>query len=494
MKKIFYILFLVLFSLQSILSLEENISYELNKNFNNFLYKEENVELVYFEGKQAFYELKRKKSVESKNIDLYLSFDKLKNFDDSGNYKVTYNQFHFTENRSIYKKGAYFTSKDDRLELVGTNSSFFQSGVNLGSFSISFWVYPATFSTNEIILKIGSQYYNRAEDNVEDESIVAKTESGKMVWEFNNIFKLGNKLKENLRLESFDKILPEKWTNINLTYDSYSGIIKLFVNGKQSATLCATEDRTIYSSVLNIRFHPTNRCIIKIAPNFFGAIDEFVITRDSKQSNFEKYEDGGGVIYSDVIELDKGGAYILKVTPDETNENNSNIVYYYRYADSPFYPDFEYSSEIKWNILGKEKLDSKKIRYIQWKILLLPGLNGEYSPKFRGIKLTLNRNIPPSKPIGLQVLAGDGKIKIKWIKNSEKDLKGYKIYYGTKSEYYFGKDAKEGDSPIIIGATDQFELTGLKNNLIYYIVISAFDDEMNNESDFSGEIQARPME
>jgi len=42
--------------------------------------------------------------------------------------------------------------------------------------------------------------------------------------------------------------------------------------------------------------------------------------------------------------------------------------------------------------------------------------------------------------------------------------------------------------------TDQFELTGLKNNLIYYIVISAFDDEMNNESDFSGEIQARPME
>lgn len=65
-----------------------------------------------------------------------------------------------------------------------------------------------------------------------------------------------------------------------------------------------------------------------------------------------------------------------------------------------------------------------------------------------------------------------------WSPNTEEDLAGYKVYYGTSSEHY--------EKIIDIGKVTQYELSNLYlyEDESYYISITAYDDA-GNESGFS---------
>jgi len=491
LKKVFFIL--LLFTLFDLYSEEAEKIWKVAES-NDFTYKEKNVELISLSNAPLFYELKRKILPNEKEVDLYISFDEEKNHAFK-NYKVISKKYLKTENRGVYKNGGHFTGDKDKIELAGNNYSFFQSGVNLGDFSVSFWIYPVTFSGEETILKIGSQYYNKNSDTVEDESIVAKIKSGKIVWEFNNLFKLGEDYKKNITLIPYTIVEPEKWSHIALSFDSSKGILREFINGEEVCSAIATDKGDIDGSVMNLRFHPTNRCVVRLGASFCGAVDEFLITKSKERISNSRYEESGGEIYSNALEVEKTGAYISKIICDYVSENNSEILFFFRGSEKVFYPDEEYGEDIKWhNYKDINKFNLQKIRYIQFKILLLPGENQEYSPKFRGIKLVYEKNLPPSTPIGLKVLSENGTIKLKWFKNSEKDLKGYKIYYGVKSGNYFCEDSINAASPIDAGLVNEYNLTNLKKNILYYISLTAYDDnEGKNESPFSKEIICRVL-
>ena len=84
---------------------------------------------------------------------------------------------------------------------------------------------------------------------------------------------------------------------------------------------------------------------------------------------------------------------------------------------------------------------------------------------------------------------------LRWDPNLEGDLAGYKIHYKEKSygEPYDGQGAAQGDSPIIVPLAlledpdnPQYQITGLKDNKIYFFVLTAYDDaDPANESDYS---------
>lgn len=66
--------------------------------------------------------------------------------------------------------------------------------------------------------------------------------------------------------------------------------------------------------------------------------------------------------------------------------------------------------------------------------------------------------------------------------NSETDLAGYKIYIGTSSGFY-----TYPGSPIVVGRTDSYAITGLPTGQTYFFAISAFDAS-GNESQLSAEV------
>ena len=72
---------------------------------------------------------------------------------------------------------------------------------------------------------------------------------------------------------------------------------------------------------------------------------------------------------------------------------------------------------------------------------------------------------------------------------------GYYLYYGTRPGEYLGRMAIEGESPINVGNTSSYTITGLENGKIYYFAVaswSALDDRITGP--LSKEVFARPLQ
>ena len=78
--------------------------------------------------------------------------------------------------------------------------------------------------------------------------------------------------------------------------------------------------------------------------------------------------------------------------------------------------------------------------------------------------------------------SGTGSATLSWTSNSEADLAGYKLYVGTAPGRY-----TYAGSPVIIGLTGSYTLSGLPMGQTYYFALSAFDSS-GNESAFSAEV------
>ncbi len=85
--------------------------------------------------------------------------------------------------------------------------------------------------------------------------------------------------------------------------------------------------------------------------------------------------------------------------------------------------------------------------------------------------------------LGIAVSAGAAEIKLAWDPNTEPDLAGYRVHYGTASGVY--------GAPINVGITTMYTLTGLSEGQQYYISVTAYDTS-NNQSGYSNEVTGIP--
>jgi hypothetical protein len=85
-----------------------------------------------------------------------------------------------------------------------------------------------------------------------------------------------------------------------------------------------------------------------------------------------------------------------------------------------------------------------------------------------------------------------------WDANTESDLAGYKVYYGTSSGGpYTGTGATQGSSPVVIplsflvnAGLPEYTLNNVPNST-YYFVLTAYDSE-GLESGYSNQVAASP--
>lgn len=83
-----------------------------------------------------------------------------------------------------------------------------------------------------------------------------------------------------------------------------------------------------------------------------------------------------------------------------------------------------------------------------------------------------------------------GSASLSWNANSESDLAGYKIYYGTSART--GTDPKVCtlcgySTKVDVGKVVSYTINNLTNNTTYYFSISAYDTS-GNESSFSSQV------
>ena len=70
-------------------------------------------------------------------------------------------------------------------------------------------------------------------------------------------------------------------------------------------------------------------------------------------------------------------------------------------------------------------------------------------------------------------------IRLAWNPNTESDLAGYLVHYGTASRTY--------GAPINVGNATSYTLTGLTPDIRYYFAVTAYDTAYN-ESGYSNEV------
>ena len=93
--------------------------------------------------------------------------------------------------------------------------------------------------------------------------------------------------------------------------------------------------------------------------------------------------------------------------------------------------------------------------------------------------------ILPMIPLILTQTVLASQIKLAWDPNTEPDLAGYKVYFGTASRTY--------GPPIDVGNITKFTLPGLSPGQTYYFAVTAYDTS-DNGSGPSNEVSGLPSE
>ncbi|MBN2323736.1 MAG: hypothetical protein JXQ30_08375 [Spirochaetes bacterium] len=394
---------------------------------------------------------------------------------------------------SMYGGGAAgFFHGENRIVLEPMPGSLFLDDP-LERFTIDFYLYPVSVREERNVFS----WYAPTVDTPGFSGVRAYLRDGRLFWEFKKTFFRGEggQPVDVMLYERVETPIGE-WHHHALRYDADDGLLTLYFDGKEAALAWLTDTGSEEGSLLQGRFSPYLKAGMFIGGEYLGYIDEFRISRGFPEFFLGRYR-GRGEATSKVITLPSRGTKLVNVSWKGEENDGTAIRVFCRFSDSYFLPlEDDEESGVKgpsWTRVKNGEVfsqDGPKGRYMQWKVALY-GTEAKYTPRLYALDVALQLDPPPQPPTLLETDEGDKRVHLFWVRNNESDIKGYKVYYGTGSGYYFGKGAAAGDSPVWAGDVTSFDLSGLENEQVYFVSITAVDEE-GQESGFSREFVARP--
>ena len=444
---------------------------------------------------------------------------------------------------------AGFLRYGNNVQIKPRSDSVFFNETPLQSFTIDFYLFPINVHDSVVVL---SWYAPTVDVDQGFSGLKAFFRNGRLHWEFANVFhEIDYGLDERgeavatphtIVVGEIDPTPLNEWHHHSLHYDAQNGLITLRFDGRESSLYWATANRGEDGAFLEGRFSQHIGVPMTLGDHYLGYIDEFRISRGirvytpgefvgngstAQADAMQESSSGKGFVISDVIDLKNRGSSIVSISWDGEEENGTALRVFFRTSNDYFAPDTDYlhphtrpaSDDYMRNVLrwrktvkprswipvrnGEEIMQQNRGRYVQWMAVFF-GTDGLYSPVLHNITLSVEPNMPPVKPILLAAQPVAGGIELKWVRNKENDISGYYVYYGNRSGYYVGHEpqfvsallpAGSDETEVLqngeIGDTRTFVLQGLKNEDVYFVSITAVDDE-GQESDFSRELIARP--
>jgi len=394
--------------------------------------------------------------------------------------------------RDVVKLGSGaggFLHLNNVVKIRPLKNSLLYPGKKLESFTIDFYLFPTLIYDESTVLWMEAPLI---EYNGDYTGFKVYFKEGRLFWSFDNMF-IGNDGKpRQVEIGELHETPLYEWHHHALNYDSVTGLLTLYRDGKEENIVWVTETGSQGSSLLTGRINPLLAVPLEIGKSFIGYMDEFRISRGKRKFNLGQYKNYG-VVKSDVSEFKSKGTGLVKVGWESEEKNGTAVRIMYRISDEYFLPDEPDETAPRWVMAknGKAILNPPvKGKYLQWKALLY-GTENSYTPILYRLEIVVEPDPPPATPILLNVLPLEGGVKIKWVPNKERDIKGYKLYYGTESGTYFGKGSSMGDSPITLGPVESLVLKGLVNEQVYFFSLTAVD-AAGQESGFSREFAVRP--
>lgn len=126
---------------------------------------------------------------------------------------------------------------------------------------------------------------------------------------------------------------------------------------------------------------------------------------------------------------------------------------------------------------------------------IIVGVSSDIGYASGQLSIPLYNVTPPQTPVLLSLEPEHRAIRVTWQAIDETSIAGYKIYYNANSSGapYVGTSNVNGEnSPVAVGVTNSYIITGLNNSDSYYITVTAVDVS-GSESPYSNEMQAQPV-
>ena len=476
--------------------------------------------------------------------DILLSFNNKSSYlykDDTGKYIIKNASYDLMKNNGALGGGAGgFFKKDHNVQIETSKNLWLGSCTDLGSFTLEFRIFPVISEKSGVLFsRIG--YFSGKKNGIE-----IKIVNKKVIVELYRIFKDAKGIRYDVRLVKGKELLPNNWYSFVLSFDRVSGKLAKYINGFEEEVVYVTETDRAFEDVYEPSFECIDMPAAVIGKEYYGFIDEFRISyqkiddlRRDTDVAFQNYKKPAiadrwpankpGIVTSPVYAFDSTGTSITLFSWSELLKENTYIWMELRISDSQFKKDDE---SLKWyrivnnqkNIyLMKDAGGFLRGKYYQWRAHLIPSPDGKYSPNLYDIDLTYRLDPPPKSPQFVEVIsAGDKSVVLRWNKNVEHDILGYKVYYGVEQNKYdgiigyvngkritneFNSNRKYIEVTIsndIIEENKIKDITGvleyplLNNTVLYFFSVTAYDSYKpdtthNHESSFSKEVKARPF-
>ncbi|GMO17088.1 MAG: hypothetical protein Pg6A_03320 [Termitinemataceae bacterium] len=462
-----------------------------------------------------------------KNLDLYLSFDEgepVRFRDSAGNYSLLIGESLQNVERRWARKGAgaalfsgahsvsWRSAGNEPLTFKAKNTNaLFYAGRNLSDFSIEFFLYPANMESGEEIFDwtatAGRSEGMNANKLQYIRAVVAKN---RIHWQFENFFCSTDSevSSKNITLSSMTALTPSRWSHHLIRFEAGTGLLEYLVDGNIEAVTYATSSGMERGEVLTPVIGERGR--FAIGRQFNGFVDELKVSGAFETSSVaNRYAAKGGKIETSPFELGASGGELRKIDvtggvlriSGKNLENNYTRGGAFLFQDGAQLQFFVRTAETSYSLSKSEwapfksgaELHGLKGRFAQIRADFYPSGDLESAPYIESFNVEFLVKKPPKPPVRLSALARDGSVELSW-KEEDSGAAGYIVYYGVRPGEYFGTGAGRGESPVDVGKQSSVKLDSLKNGVLYYFAVAAYDDSgPKNPGEFSREVSARPL-
>ena len=413
----------------------------------------------------------------------------------AGNYEIVYNNLKLS-NQTIMEKSAGLCRNMGGMNIMGKPGAFFGTKGVQGSFTIEFWLCPSIAENGEVVLDWESSKTQKGQ--LIYQLMNCSFNKGHLEWNFTNFFE--GYAEETVTLAGSTKIIPDVWAHHAVTYDCETGILEYLVNGVTEDIIYITSNGKESGQIYLVYLGEESE--LQFCKEYTGKIDEIrILRRPYSEPDYQSAENAGKI--GRMLYAPKGGRFITKPIVVSTGSqltrfvaemavpSQTEVCYYVRSGDNYFNWSSTYP---EWKpVVSGEEIKDVKGMYFQIACDLYPDGNGSVSPSITQINLEFEELPLPNPPFTVKAQAGNGSVTLSWSCSVDNTTGGYYIYYGTRPGEYLGRFAAEGNSPINVGNTTSYKITGLENGKIYYFAIaswSALDDRIVGP--LSKEVYARP--
>jgi len=516
-----------------------------------------NVRTVQLGGGRTAYTIKDltyRKSSDPLITDIVLSFNTAAGRlarDDTRHYRIIAGDYNFkTGNGALGRGCAQFFKKEHGVAIETVKGAWLGTCDDLGSFTIEFRFMPYEIRDGSILFsRVG--YFSGTKRGIE-----ISISNGSVVAALYGVFDRPDRKIHDVVMRRGTPLARMKWHHFSLSFDRLSGKLVKYLDGEEDEVIYVTESGEAYNGVYAPSFgyrSPEGKLqcldspVAYIGKGYAGLMDEFRISyrhfedlETVTELAYRNYRSAGrigripynveGVITSPVYRFSGTGTRVQEFRWKEDTGGDTFIWMEFRISDRSFRAN---DVDIKWYRIDNNqkkifltKLDDGEYlrgKYYQWRAHLVASPDGKRAPRLSDIALEYRLDYPPNPPLFVEaVSAGDRNVVLRWKKNVDHDLLGYRIYYGTTPGRYDGilstvnaariTNASGAGNFVQVKITndiidenrarDRFNKLNypyLQNTVLYYFSVSAYDSYKpdtvyNHESEPSKPVTARPYQ